>query len=173
MKQITKEIKDYIHHYIGCDVAYHFEGRGKLVGISASEVEKGKVIAIIDIGIVDFQEWYVEECKPILRKLSSMTEVEARDIAVIMFGQPDSVKWRLENKTNYLNVYRKHYHISFTIDLASGDVDIYDEGGIQTTINHHFITKYLLSKGFDLFGLIDAGLAIEKDSGLALDKENK
>lgn len=67
------EIKDYLHFYIGCDLSNGIEV-GKLVGVTESEYEHGKTIALIDFGADNFIEWYVEDCKPILRKLSDMTE---------------------------------------------------------------------------------------------------
>lgn len=75
---------EYLNLYIGCDVAReHSETRsdkffehGKIVGVSASEVETGKTVAIIDVGLDHFHEWYAEETKLALRKLSSMTEEE-------------------------------------------------------------------------------------------------
>lgn len=146
----TKSLASYIHLYIGSKV-----------WTSHLALNNGEPQALT-ISINNLYEilYKYQDSKLILRPLSDMTKEEAEAIAIIMFGHPDSVKWRLENKGAYLNVYRKHYHRSFTIDLASGDIDIYDDGELQTTLQHHYITVYLLSRGFDLFGLIDAGLAI-------------
>lgn len=171
-----REIKDYLHLYMGCDVAReHKEDRSdkffefaKLVGVSASEVEKDKKVAILDVGLDHFHEWYVEETKPVLRQIDSLTEVEAVEIAIIMHGKPDSVKWRMQDCGKYFSIGRNHYVDSFTIDKASGEIDRYQYDSetkaseLQTTLNHHLITFYMISKGFDLFGLIDSGLAIEK-----------
>lgn len=132
-----KDIKDYLHLYLGCDVAReHSESRSKkffehakLIGITASEVEKGKTVAILEVGLDHFHEWYVEETKPILRPLSDMTNEE--------------------------RVILKYYN-----NDASIPDKLFNAAGFW----------FLLSKHFDLFGLTDAGLAIEKSIEPKVDK---
>lgn len=175
-----KNIKDYLHLYIGCKIQYpDTDGSmiiAKLTGVSCGDGVETTYIEqqLPGKAIGDYLSWEPNghhksdalHLKPLLRPISDMTEEEATRIAIIMYGQPDSVKWRMEDKGNYFNVYRRHYVESFTIDKASGDIDRYEkwdgETEIQITLNHHFITHYLLSRGFDLFGLIEAGLAIDK-----------
>lgn len=114
------------HLYLGCEVKYHFEERGILVGVSASEYEKGKTIAIINVGIDDFQEWYIEETTLVLRKLDSMTEEDCRELRI---DSPRDLEGNLGN-----------------LILTQNDF------------------AYLLSKGYDLFQLIEKGLAIDSSS---------
>lgn len=151
-----KNIKDYLHLYLGCECTVEWK----------PFMNRNDSRHLIDGWVLQMSHNATESIKPILRPLSDMTEEEAIDIAIIMYGQPDSVKWRMEDKGNYFNVYRKHYAESFTIDKASGDIDRYSKGDggmdLDVTLQHHFITAYMLSKGFDLFGLIEAGLAIDK-----------
>jgi hypothetical protein len=128
-------IKDYLHLYLGCDVCReHKESRSKkffeyakLVGVSMSEIEKDKHVAILEVGLDHFHEWYVEETILILRPLSDMTEEEEKE----MIASQDDVI--LEGYTQIL------------LKTDSGET-----------------VRWMLSKGFDLFGLIDAGLAIDK-----------
>src|SRR5690606_24799191 len=156
-----KDIRDYLHLYIGTwvtitNVSAYMIGQGFEDG---KYILSGEIYHFIMSGECELQS--IE-----LRPLSDMTEEEAVDIAIIMYGKPDSVKWRMEDKGDFFRVYRKHYSESFTIDKASGDIDRYSKcdgkSELETTLQHHFITKYLLSRGFDLFGLIDSGLAIDK-----------
>lgn len=109
-----------------------------------------------------------DEVKPIKRHLSDMTEEEAIEIAAIIYGKPDSIKWRVErNKiTNAFLVYRKHYSKRFVICLETGEIECYDMHAVdeQKDIynNQHYVTKYLIEKGFDIFGWIGEGKAIDK-----------
>jgi hypothetical protein len=127
-------IKDYLHLYLGCDVCReHKESRSKkffeyakLVGISMSEVEKDKHVAILEVGLDHFHEWYVEETILVLRPLSDMTEEES-------------------------SLCRKMFNDTTDNNKLLGEVEAAR-------------TVYLLSKGFDLFGLHDAGLCLYKNA---------
>lgn len=103
--------------------------------------------------------------KLILRPLNSMTEDEAAQVADIVIGSFDSVKWKVDKKFKvvdeivtsefiYFDVHKKHrgYSKSLTID-ERGEIDVYDEETIDQYFNQHSVTAYLLSNGFDIFGL--------------------
>lgn len=160
-----KELKTYAHLYIGQIMRY--VGNGK--PFRGTKIDEPLTVENYNLML------FSNDRKLVLRPLSELTEDEAIEIAEIMYGQPDSIKWRMEDKGDYFNVYRKHYGRSFTIDKASGDIDRYEktdfvnEAGdlseaseLEITLNHHIITAYMLSRGFDLFGLIDSGLAVSK-----------
>jgi hypothetical protein len=112
---MEKNIKDYLHLYIGCRAeATTVEGAVSNVAISYTLLH-------------DWDGW-LERIKPILRKLSSMTEEEFQHmINEGWIGAPTFTNWTKI-------VYKPEQF------------------------------RYLLAKGFDLFGLIDSGLAIEKQS---------
>lgn len=79
-----KEIKDYIHHYIGQKVSRDHNGiieYAKLVGVSQSEIERDRYVSVIDVDIDHFHEWYIEETILCLRPLSDMTE-EYKDMLI-------------------------------------------------------------------------------------------
>jgi hypothetical protein len=170
-----KDIKDYLHLYLGCEVACYsdhlrpqitFERYATLDGIvnDSSRNEHPVKVSFHKEGF-KYRSHYCykfSEVKLLLRPLSYMTEEEAAFIGELVYGKPDSVKWRVEHKGNYLNIYRKHYFKSITIDYASGDIDFYDDGELDTSLQQTEIFRYLLSMDFDLFGLIPAGLAIDK-----------
>lgn len=116
-----KDLKDYLHLYLGCQIRHYKNediASGVLVGVTQSEVEPDKWIAIIDVGGDVFMELYVEETVLRLRPLSSITDEERVQ--------------RGREVTRY--------------------------GGAFIEAEYH---RWMLSKGFDLFGLIEAGLAID------------
>lgn len=76
-------------------------------------------------------------CKPILRHLSSMTEEEAAQVNVV-----GSAGWRLINP----------------------DPEVPTNITLGVVHRQSAEVAYLLSKGFDLFGLIDKGLAIDEST---------
>lgn len=110
-----KNIKDYLHLYLGCEYRYFMNGVTK----TGSRKNKGVITyaALSHIMARIEQEYNI---KPILRPLSDMTEEERK---------------KCERK------------------VFNGDARFF-----YTT--EAFL--FLLSKHFDLFGLIDAGLAIDK-----------
>lgn len=164
----SKEIKDYLHLYLGCECVTDDGRTGWFAGFDICE--KDYSIVMITVRFPGEEEdWSVlndnDECdriKLVLRPLSDMTEEEAAHIGQLVYGKPDSVKWRIEHKNGYLKIYRKHYQKAITIDYASADLDFYDGDELDTSLRQIEIFQYLLSKSFDLFGLIDAGLAIDK-----------
>jgi hypothetical protein len=106
--------KDILHFYLGQQVCrVHSDGElelAKMVGVTASEVEEGKTVSILDVGIKDvFHEWYVEETKLILRPLSSMTEEELNEcnidlgqILLAQFPKDAGLKFFTANQFAYL-----------------------------------------------------------------------
>jgi hypothetical protein len=158
IERIMKDIKDYLHLYlfskcVVTEISEKFKAHcGYTIG---NETILGPILltCVLDEAL---------QVKLLLRPLSDMTEEEAAFIGELVYSKPDSVKWRVEHKGNYLNIYRKHYFKSITIDYASGDIDFYDEGELDTSLQQTEIFRYLLSMDFDLFGLIEAGLTIDK-----------
>jgi len=88
-----------------------------------------------EIGILAAKdlEYWDEYKKPILRPLSDMTEGEHSDFENISFSE-DTKNWEYDEE----------------LKMSIGE---------STEFNRF---AYLLSKHFDLFGLIEAGLAIDK-----------
>lgn len=118
------ELKDVIHLLMGCELLHSYGDMdvsvGRMVGITASEVNPGRTVVITS---ENFAEWFVEDVKPILHRLSSMTEEE------------DQKEFPAHNRGEFIDM---HWH---------------PEG-----------FHWLLSKGFDLFNLIDSGQAIDAET---------
>lgn len=173
---MSKEIKDYLHLYLGCEVAvidkmaaeYNCEEiiyTDKLKGVTESEVKPGEMIAII--GDV-FQEEYIDRIKPILRPLSDMTEEEFKELAEKCFGfnmneaykQRDAVWGRKRITKERLRLafdLDDYYTIHVWQEFTSEDKKLMPP---LSKINHFVNECRKLS--FDMDGLIESGLAIDK-----------
>jgi hypothetical protein len=116
---------DYLHLYLGCEVAVQGEERrGYLTGVTngAHECEIQYQLADNPHHLEEEPEWAnSEDVMLVLRPLSDMTEEERN-------GMPKS------------SMMITSQGLYYTPDL----------------------THYLISKHFDLFGLIESGLAITK-----------
>lgn len=97
---------------------------------------------ILSLPNIDYwvREMYV--LRPHLRRLKSITEEECREVFKLVYGTP----W--DNGENCLKDWFLEVFNAFNF-------------GKHLAIGTPSAWLYLLSKGFDLFGLIDAGLAEE------------
>lgn len=138
VKQNMKDIKDYLHLYLGCEFVSKWPGwqaENDPFILCPADLERGKF----------------EYIKPILRPLSSMTEEETEQYL------------RLKH-----NAYSGEYEIKISdagfwwlFKGISTDQKFKFFGEILDESNAEQF-QYLLSKSFDLFGLIEDGLAIDK-----------
>lgn len=134
------KLQDYIHYYIGCrclnawfiDDHEQYNNNWVLSGYSYCSVNPYQLFNKTEVV-------WTDSIKPILRKLEDITDDECWRIDEI-----DSV-WAkgtsFEYKKNRLYLYKDRL-------LERGEMSI-------------IIFDFLLKSGFDLFGLIDAGLAID------------
>ena len=125
---MKKELKDYLHLYLGCRIKSKGGKCGDLVSVS----NYGMSIVVYDKdkindprGLCIYSDWLLL----VLRPLSDMTK-EEKD-------------W-LDEHENFVNNYKQNAESELIIEWDAEK------------------TSYLLSKHFDLFGLIEAGLAIDK-----------
>lgn len=149
-------IIDYLHLYLGRDVRAGVKYTAKLA-IESGEDEIGlkRVLHQPDV------------FKLLLRPLSDMTEEELREAMTICYrsvysSEPsfDSVEMILDESGGGLKAIEHpkwEYGLTVTLDGV-----MFSTNGQFLNIPVFDVTRYLLSKGFDLFGLIDAGLAIDK-----------
>jgi hypothetical protein len=120
-----RDIKEYIHHYLGCECII-------------SDLPKRMILEGGRTKIGGYLLDCKDECtiKPILRKLSSMTEEEFKE---------------------FKNICDADFSKMTVIESMT-------KGEVVTRLCHSaFAQSYLLSKHFDLFDLISSGLAIDKD----------
>lgn len=129
-----KNIKDYLHLYLECEVLSSNSGMvWQLIGI------------VNDDGVLYHKDFKkntasLQNLKPILRPLSDMTEEEAKEIGF------------------WSELYNK---ITGT-EKGHAIYDLYTAEKLRLA----------LSKHFDLFGLIEAGLAINKTLNQLNDNTN-
>lgn len=159
---MKKTLEDYLHLYVGCEVQYEGIVNGNELGaelkankhdvfyIPKIEEKRGLKTGVLKkieytvngkfrmcrIGRKGLQSHYTcEKFKPILRPLSDMTEGELQECGNLVYDFSDD--------TSGLGL-NEHKWEDFTLLLCVEQF------------------HWLLSKHFDLFGLIEAGLAIDK-----------
>lgn len=145
---MIKDIKDYLHLYLGCECrCYSLSDRNGWIDRVTPEL-------LIQI---DDEDSGINGLCLLLRPLSDMTEEEGYEIYFQYFGSKTADDWSGDTGSAYFQpkkVRPGKYH-----GLRIVDGTDYSSGDFGTVIK---ILPFLLSKGFDLFGLIDAGIAIDK-----------
>lgn len=173
------KLNDYIHLYLGCEVfVQKKQGNENLLRGRMCDVTNGSnhgdwirvsfetCVTVINSNFEEvksnFHTFFIGEdmIKLSLRRLSSMTEEEA--IHLFKLNSLDDKKREFtliekDDKCITMNykwkdeLYDNYYHSSYSIYFNK-----------ETWSSKQFV--YFLSKNFDLFSLIDAGLAIENDT---------
>jgi hypothetical protein len=172
LKSKRMKIQDYLHYYIGCKVkATPYGGQanryidGRLVGLN-----------INNVAFVKFDEWQAvadvtTTCvMPILRRTADITEDEAAHLALIYSGTKtvERTKGVADNWYYYLCYHGDNKEGELLIIAADGCAwyaHYFDkeQPGYRNIINEHQAFHYLLQQQFDLFSLIDNGLAVDKN----------
>lgn len=179
-----KELKDYLHLYLGCEVKFQspffnlerkFNSLGELIRIDKS----GECLIRSNSNVTALYGW--QNVKLILRPLSDMTEDEM--IEVILHTAPEDMEDKPTAEDHSLEMFYNDGGNMVDADVAigcnyscicyegqiairkCGSVHFFDDNGEPTNaINMPKVFLYLLSKHFDLFRLIESGLAIDKST---------
>jgi hypothetical protein len=117
---------------------------GRFFGNGEDKVE---IIGNIRLGLDD--SWGIEQMLPHLRRLSSITEEEAREF------------WGVSNDKPYQACASGLFEGPFHKNAVEWFEAFYTKWGPRETSYTAAEFLYLTGKGFDLFGLIEAGLAKE------------
>lgn len=155
--------------YLGCEVLVPYAYAPSTVRIGQlREVGQKSSWVRFDLHTSAYKS---HEIKPILRPLSDMTEGELLEFAKICTGA-DSFEIKQAVAKNYKRVkciFGQGWTraVEYLMVNESGETwySSYfdsDEWGGRSVIRQHQQTVWLLSKHFDLFGWIPAGLAIDK-----------
>jgi hypothetical protein len=162
-------IKDVIHYYMGCRCALSFVQPGslnynnnwKLISIESQsdkpyELDNGK------------EYTWTADIKPILRKLSSMTEEEILEFAILTFGEQNrDVTQQIIGSVKKLP-RQAHHDAKFGTDVPYVAFKPNGANHYNGVVSARSLTSetmhYLLSRGFDLFSLIENNLAIDADT---------
>jgi len=156
-----KELKDFIHLYLGCEcvIGSDLSTRETVQAVSKDSV----CVGINKYGV---EGWYkTKSIKPILRPLSDMTKEDFIDIfkqvsliglsdCQFIFGKEEDEVWCNAEKEGKV------------IDSISYDYNLFkmmdNDGRFHPLNPQSEAIKILLIKHLDIFGLIEAGLAIDK-----------
>lgn len=142
---MEKNIRDYLHLYLGCEVVHAVvKEPEKLLGV-AYFPDRNQWCVRTDRNVKG-QFGLMQSYKPILRPLSDMTEEEIKEVAWILHRfKPEDVRGK-DSVGNIKVTNRSPFYYWINV---------------RQHLNAE-CCKYLLSKGFDLFELIESGLAIDK-----------
>jgi hypothetical protein len=161
---MNKHLRDYLHFYLGCEAEVKRKNDnqphiGRICEITKDsnhgdwvDVRFENVITVTSMNwersTSNFHHYFIgyDSIRPILRPLSDMTDEEIKQVAWLLHRfKPEDIRGK-DNVGN-IKVTNKspfYYWINVRQHLNA-----------DTCI-------YLLSKGFDLFELIESGLAIDK-----------
>lgn len=154
---MTKTLKDFAPYYVGCDL---LRPDGKTIlqiyGVQDSLFIHRENNELTYSGMTG--------SKLILRPISSMTDEEKKDIYSIIFKRPfpstgDIIFMKASRKS------AERWILMTGVDRVGieHDGDVWADCDLNNyKFNPHEVTRYLLSKGFDIFGLIESGLAVDK-----------
>lgn len=150
-----KEIKDYLHLYLGCDgiVIVNYSVTPELKTREVSCKLKGVVDDVVYVQCYDvdgikwdnIDSFSSKTFKPILRPLSDMSDEEMKQCVL--------VKYNMRNTLKTTNLIGNKIQWTASGFIPDGEIDLLNASSE--------IFRFLLSKHFDLFGLIESGLAID------------
>lgn len=152
-----KELKDYIHLYIGCECIIgdlNWKPETNLNGLAPGvDPEYGKPIRTkLSHHIC---EHFVHQTTLILRPLSDMSEEERMDFYEKYFGKRMANDYTGDTGSAYFQPKKIIPTTDHIMRIVCGDD--YSSGDFMKVVE---MVPWLLSKGFDLFGLQAAGIAV-------------
>lgn len=136
-----KEIKDYLHLYLGCECLQPFKDKGKTHVISIHT--NGLVQVAHSTGSQDF--WNIEYIKPILRPLSDMKKEEWQEVWGVIGGTPHLYEYGIDEVKE---------------GLSKGDWS--ESGIVMDYYTMSCVLNYFRKINIDCDDLIPSGLAIDK-----------
>jgi hypothetical protein len=159
---MEKKAEDYFHLYLGCDcklkMAPHIGGLSGTLKIEFN---------LLCAATLPTYSAARVELVLLLRPLADMTEIEMGDIWDIIFKK--RFIQRYAGRTVFIDKSEKNEVPRWVMNSGVERLGIEFDGYIwadsdlhKWDFNPHEVTKYLLSKSFDLFGLIECGIAIDK-----------
>lgn len=145
--------KDVAHLYLGAKILLENKIKATIHGIEYGGNREYKVVAMLpNYQTVKVNEW--DLVKPLLRKLDSITEEEAIQLAKLSEWEPHFRDVKVErNKFNYLII---------TWDGMAESREVFNATGEQFYCGEQFL--WLLKNNFDLFNLIENDFALDINS---------
>lgn len=168
-------IKDYIHYYLGqpCVNSWFPEehkeyNKGwRLMGIR--HIESGKSYRLE----TEDEETWTDSVKPVLRRIKSLTTQELLQIARLAFfdqpmNYPDNhyrIVTEAGGSAHAVRIDNDWFEKELRIGHRTGNLWLsWKTAQTERIQNQPQIFHYLLSLGIDLFGLLDAGLAVDAET---------
>lgn len=166
-----KKIEDYLHLYLGCECIADDKKKGRLAAIDLCQSDNSIVMLTVRYSD-DIDDWDVlndnqemSRVKPILRPLSDMTEEEMYQLLLRQYSPSEDIFTQIVTTVKF-NTTEPKRHLKHGSGVGysgfKSDGSHYVTGTLSFTRLSSEQFTYLLKQGFDLFGLIDAGLAITK-----------
>lgn len=140
-----KNIKDYLHLYLGCDCI-----------VTLFNNPEPKDLILTPTVVKSYYSNVITGIKPILRRLSDITDAEFNFLVKERFQYSRFIKTMVENESiiEPAAIYFKGLK-----DIGGREIETQCTQPMSSLNPAQFL--YLLSIGIDLFGLIEAGLAID------------
>ncbi len=140
---MSKKIEDYLPFYLGCEIEVKFDdGSSGIVKLTPHY-----------LNYYGTNEFVPTSMRLFLRPLSDMTEEDVKEWGDVTI-EHTSYGPKLDSKEEF-GEYTEIYPDGSIFSKSKDDGD-------SRPINGGFLFMLLLKKGFDLFGLIESGLAIDK-----------
>lgn len=162
------DLKNFITYYLGCECKVKgVTEKLILTGVSYDDTQK---VHWAYFENTELMYAPVSEVTLVLRPVMTMTQEECLELckqaSPTAWGDYRFKKWEatIDPKSNgdswqAYDVKNENAPYSFVVDLIDGDVMLYDDSDSDfTTIDFNYRFWYV-KKGFDIFGLIKAGLA--------------
>ena len=171
---MKKELKDYLHLYLGCDCRLDNKETGKLIGFDSRLHDAELEMVCYTIWLDKENDWSVYNddknfgrIKPILRPLSDMTEEAIKLFQMLsLYDLKDCVFDFIEDESSFCINAELRGRVIDAMEVRISDFPIINmmnkDGSFSPVSNIQDIFMFLISKHFDLFGLIESGLAIDK-----------
>jgi hypothetical protein len=170
---MKKKLEDYLHLYQGIDCQVDGGHIGKMLGYTARGLGEEEMMVFYTIQEGDDEEdWtvynddkHMQRIKPILWKLSDMTDEQKKEIYFLIFKKPFHPAGRIKWFAKANQYVEPRWVLMVGLDRMGIEMNgtVWADCDLNNLkYNQHEITRYLLLKHFDLFGLIEAGLAIDK-----------
>ncbi len=142
---MKKNIQDYLHLYYDCDCL--------------CEKPDGNTGWRCNLTDEQIQENYSGRLniKLILRPLTDILNTEAHSVYKLYFEKEMALDFSGDTGSAYFNPKQVRIKSEHAIRIFNGED--YETGDFMKVLS---MVPYLLKQGFDLFGLIESGLAIDK-----------
>lgn len=151
---MSKEIKDYLHLYLGRQVEVMPAQAKSYVG-QLQQIDVNGYCIVADTSIT--RHTHIDYIKPFLRDLSDMTEEEVKTWLRYRYNSVKEFDEVQKDKSGYWYNFKTESNLTEKVKKLKRRFIFWQQISDESYPENF---KFLLSKGFDLFGLIPAGLAI-------------